>query len=71
MAKLLKEAKAKSFDTHYYIKMFEEENGKFMTYANNSNFNWGWVRVFNKKEEAEEDFNKSLKLFDYYKWEVR
>ena len=54
MAKLLKEAKAKSFDTHYYIKMFEEENGKFMTYANNSNFNWGWVRVFNKKEEAEE-----------------
>ena len=71
MAKLLKEAKAKNFDTHYYIKMFEEENGKFMTYANNSNFNWGWVRVFNKKEEAEEDFNKSLKLFDYYKWEVK
>ena len=71
MTKLLKEAKAKPFLVEYYIKLFEEENGKFMTYANNTNFDWGWVRVFNTKEEAEKDFCNSLELFNHYKWEVK
>lgn len=71
MAKLLKEAKTKSIYIEYYIKLFEEDNGKFVTYANNSNFNWGWVRMFNTKEEAEKDFYDSLELFSHYKWEVK
>lgn len=71
MAKLLKEAKAKSILVEYYVKLFEEENGKFMTYANNTNFDWGWVRIFNTKEEAEKDFYNSLELFSHHKWEVK
>lgn len=71
MLKLLKEAKTKPFRTEYCIKLFAEDGGKFSTYANNSNFNWGWVRIFDTKEEAENDFYDSLKMFNYYKWEVK
>lgn len=71
MAKLLKEAKSKTFSVEYYVKLFAEEDGKFMTYANNTNFDWGWVRIFNTKEEAEKDFYNSLELFDHHKWEVK
>lgn len=69
--KLLKEAKTKSFKTKYSVKLFDEEDGRFCVYANNSNFNWGHSAIYETKEEAEKDFDNILKLYNFYKWEVK
>ena len=69
--KLLKEAKTKNFKTTYSVKLFDEENGIFCGYANNSNFDWGHTAIYNTKKEAEEDFYNTIKLYDFYKWEIK
>ena len=69
--KLLKEAKAKSFETVYTVKLFDEENGEFCVYANNNHFNWGGCTMHETKKEAEKYFSDILKLYDFYKWEVK
>ena len=51
MQKLLKHSVGKNFSTTYYIKLFEDDE-KYIVYANNDNFNWGYIATFTSKEEA-------------------
>ena len=70
--KLLKEAKAKKLSIEYIVKLhYDEDTEHYSVYANNSNFNWGHSATFDTLEEAENDFNNTLKLYDFYKWEVK
>ena len=69
MAKILKQAKANKFSVEYHVDLWDEENGRFLTYANNSHFNWGHVGIFDTREEAEKDFNDFLGLLSY-NWKV-
>ena len=72
MLELLKEARSKKFDTEYYVKLhYDNETNHYSVYANNSNFNWGHSATFETKEEAENDFDNTLKLYSFYNWEVK
>ena len=67
MQKLLKHAVSKNFSITYYIKLFEDDE-KYIVYANNDNFNWGYIATFTSKEEAESDFYHTLNLHSHLKW---
>lgn len=68
MQELLKYAVGKNFSTTYYIKLFEEDDGKYSVYANNDNFNWGYHAVFTSKEDAESDFYHTLDFYKHLNW---
>ena len=68
---LLEVAKAKFRSIEYYIKIFfDEKTNEYSVYANNTNFNWGYNRIFKTKEEAEVDFYHTINLFDRLNWKV-
>ena len=72
MLELLKEARAKRFSIEYYVKLhYDNETGHYSVYANNSNFNWGHNATFETLAEAENDFNHTLDLYNFYKWEMK
>jgi hypothetical protein len=67
MQKLLKHAVGRNFSTTYSVKLYEDDD-RYFVYANNSNFNWGYVASFTSKEDAESDFYHTLQVYKLLNW---